>query len=239
MRPVQRSLIVALLLLMPLRAHAADPVGAAALHEKAQAAMQGQHYQEAAELFHAAFQLDPAPELLWNEARARHLGGDLERARELYKQFIERDDAPASLRGRANDSIVEITLALAQRQAPPPAVVAPPDDTFGTVMVVVGGALVAGGVVAHVVAFDAADDMSTYAHAVAGLDEGVRKQRYDDAQSKKDTALALAWVGYGVGAAALVTGIVSLVLTDDPEPSASLTPLVLPGGGGLGASLRF
>lgn len=226
---------------------AENPVGGAAqLHAKALEAMQAQRYGEAAELFHAAYELDSAPELLWNEARARHMAGELERARDLYKQFIERDDAPSSLRGRASDSILEITRELEKpKLVDPPTTPVARDDTFGTVMVVAGGALVVGGVIAHVFAFDAASEMDTYSKEGAeGLDIDERKRRYDDASDAKDTALALAWVGYGVGAAALITGVVSLVITDDPEVGVNdsaiqIEPVWLRGGAGFGATLKF
>lgn len=237
-RAVLRIMVVLLVLVGSPVLAAEDPGGAAQLHAKAQSAMQDKRYTDAAELFHAAYVLDNAPELLWNEARARHMAGALEKARELYKQFIERDDAPAALRGRANDSIVEITLELDKQKVVVPPKIVQHDDTFGTVMVAAGGVLVVGGAIAHIVSFAAADDMSTYARPVVGLDEVTRKQRYEDASDQKDTALALAWVGYGVGAAALVTGIVSLILTDDPD-TVAVRPLLGPGNAGVGATLRF
>lgn len=241
LRPLLAALAALAVLAAPTATWAGDPEGAEKLHAKAQTAMSEQRYADAAELFHAAFELDPAPELLWNEARARHLAGELERARELYKEFIQRDDAPAALRGRANDSIVEITLAL---EKPPdvPKEPEPMDDTFGVVMVSVGGALLAGGVIAHVVSFGAADDMTTYSKPSATLDDATRLAKYQDARSTRDTSQVLAIVGYAVGGAALATGIVSLVLTDDPDPAptgATLTPWFAPGSVGLGATLRF
>lgn len=215
------------------------PVGAETLHEKALAAMEDKRYAEAAELFHAAFALDPAPELLWNEARARHLAGELERARELYKAFIERDDAPSSLRGRANDAIVEITRALDKPDEPDP--IEPMDDTLGIALVVGGGVVLAGGAIVHALSFGAADDMETYSVPSQGLSDEERLRRYNDAKSDRDTFQTLAIVGYAVGGAALVGGIVSLVLTDDPEPTTSFvpSPWAVPGGGGALATWRF
>ncbi|MFO0749497.1 MAG: hypothetical protein U1F43_28080 [Myxococcota bacterium] len=221
-------------------AHAGDPGGAAQLHAKAQEAMAAGRYSDAAELFHAAYELDSAPELLWNEARARHLAGELVKARDLYKEFIQRDDAPAALRGKANDSIVEITLELEK----PPDKVEPEthDDTFGTVMVATGGALVLGGVISHIVSFGAADDMATFAQPSPTLDDATRLDKYQSAKSTRDTTQALAIAGYAVGGAVLVTGIVSLILSDDPEPPADhvqVEPWWSPGAVGANARLRF
>jgi len=213
-------------------------LGAEELHEKAQAAMAEQRYAEAAELFHAAFALDPAPELMWNEARARHLAGELERARDVYKAFIERDDAPAALRGRANDAIVQITLELDKDKTPPVTPPEPMDDTLGTVLVVSGGVLLTGGVVAHVVSFGAADDMETFSKPSATLSDDERLSRYNAAKSDRDTFQTLAIVGYTVGGLALAGGIVSLVLSDDPEPVVGV-PWVVPGGAGALATWRF
>ena len=184
------------------------------LHDVGVAALAEKRYHDAAEAFEAAYALDPAPELLWNHARARHLGGELERARELYREFIHRDDAPPDLRVKANEHLVAIALVL--DRPPPPS---PSYDGLGWGLVAGGAAFAIGGTVAWFLMQDARDDMAAVAEPSATLSDDQRHTRYLDARGDKRTLEALAWTGWGVGAAALTAGTLLLTLFE-PEAAA-------------------
>ncbi len=62
---------------------------------------------------------------------------------------------------------------------------------------------------------------------------------YDALRSDYDDEVFLGAVLAGVGGAAVVTGIVLLVMDGDEDPPAAVGPLVVPGGGGLMSSFAF
>lgn len=99
-----------------------------------------------------------------------------------------------------------------------------------------GVALVATGGGMHAWAVQAADDTSKYAEPVAGLSDDERRSRFDQANEDMQLRGTLAYVFYGVGGAAAVTGAVLLILDAtraEPAPVA-----VLPSGEGGAAGLQ-
>lgn len=69
------------------------------------------HYTEAAALLTRAYELDPAPRLLFNIARAHDRGGEREKARSFYRRYLDGSTEP-ELAQRARS-------ALARLDAPP------------------------------------------------------------------------------------------------------------------------
>jgi len=99
----------------------------------------------------------------------------------------------------------------------------------GVALVAVGGGM-------HGWAIQAADDTSKYANPVEGLSDADRKSRFDQANEDMRLRGTLAYVFYGVGGAAAVTGAVLLILDAvDDEPAAVG---VLPSGQGGAAGLQ-
>jgi hypothetical protein len=95
--------------------------------------------------------------------------------------------------------------------------------TAGIVTASVGALVLAGGLVFNLEANSLASDLNK----PAGWDRGKA--------SSRETYQTFGWVGYGVGAAALITGATLLILggrsgatTDEPS-AVGLTPVVLPG----------
>ena len=101
------------------------------------------------------------------------------------------------------------------------------------------GALVGGGVM-HGFAFSAKSDADALALPDDTLNDADRQRRYnnaaDDAESNETTAFIL----YGVGAAALLGGVIWLASDDtDSSSSVHVAPVLSPSGMGLSASARF
>lgn len=234
-------LLVSLVLAAPAPPDPAPPAAPPdpkALHAQGLDALRAGRFDDAARLFAEAYAIDPAPALLWNEARALHQGGHLVEARDLYRAFIQLDAAPADLRVKANEHIVAITLALEPQPTPPPA----PDtslDVAGWVLVGSGTALAIAGTASWLGAAAPADTMGRLAAPIADLDDAARRARFVAARDDKRTFEGLAWAGWGLGAAALGTGVALLVSGSAaaPSPSATLAPEVGPGL--VGATLRL
>jgi tetratricopeptide (TPR) repeat protein len=72
----------------PLPAHAGNVEEARAFVEKATAAYALNHYTVAGENFEKAFELKPDPALLYNAAQSYRLGGNKERALQLYESYL-------------------------------------------------------------------------------------------------------------------------------------------------------
>jgi hypothetical protein len=156
---------------------------------------------------------------------------------------------------------VDARYSLAPTPAAPPLdPAAPPLDPASTPVLharppggggglgVAGWALVGGGVAIaaagggmHAWALQAADDTSKYAPPIAGLDDAERERRFDRANEDMKLRGTLAYVFYGVGGAAAVTGAVLLILdAGQGEPSGvAILPGAVDGAAGLHVLGRF
>ncbi|PKN55064.1 MAG: hypothetical protein CVU56_23195 [Deltaproteobacteria bacterium HGW-Deltaproteobacteria-14] len=123
----------------------------------------------------------------------------------------------------------------------PPVVVPDESSTAGWWVLGGGAAVLVAGVIIHVAAVDAASEADAWSAPRAGISAAARKARYDDAVAKKDGLEAATWVCYGLGAAAVATGVVLVLLEGpDAEPAAAhVVPVALRGGGGLSFSSAF
>jgi|GEM_PF-1977466 len=104
----------------------------------------------------------------------------------------------------------------------------------GAALLLVGGGM-------HAWAFDRAAATDDLALPSSDMPESMRRSQWQQAESDMGLATALAGVGYGLGGAALVTGIVLLVM--DPRPAedkgAVVAPVSLNGGAGVETRFRF
>ena len=104
-----------------------------------------------------------------------------------------------------------------------------------------GVALVAAGVGMNVWGLDAASEARGYLGPGSDMSDDERKRAYDDAGDQASTRTTTAYILYGVGAAALGTGIVMLLIAPDAEEATSWQPApwVVPGGAGLSVGKEF
>jgi tetratricopeptide (TPR) repeat protein len=115
------SLLGALASAAPSSARAQPAPSAAAAEAKAHydrgiVAYNLGHFEEAIASFTRAYELDPAPILLFNVAQAHYKAGTLERALFFYRRYLESEPA-AQNRDRVEARIQEIEAALADRKA--------------------------------------------------------------------------------------------------------------------------
>ena len=120
------------------------------------------------------------------------------------------------------DQVIDIGAELVAAAVPPPAETS--NDALGWAGIGVGAALLVTGGVLHGLAFDAAGE----ANALP-LTSPTYATDFDGAASRGEALEITAYVGYGLGAAALGAGITLLATGDAPEPAAlRLLPLFDP-----------
>jgi tetratricopeptide (TPR) repeat protein len=112
----------------------------------------------------------------------------------------------------------------------------PPRFTWGVVAASSGAAIAVGG---GVLSWLAQSDRAAVsdARASGGVVTSMTQRRADELEDRANRFTVGSWVLYGVGAAAVVTGVTLLLWPDDPTP-ASAFAVPVPGGAvvGLGAS---
>jgi len=220
--------------------------------ERGQAAFAEGEYDKAITELKAAYAIEEAPILLYAWAQAERLAGDCERAIELYARFLST--APPEAQEEKARSNIEVCGGDPDEAYVPP----PPDDPvdepqddpvepegpeeddiepagpeiLGPALLGGGGAVaVTGGILLGV-----------------GLSQGNRAvdaDTQDDFVDQTDGARGLYAAGLvliGVGAAVMVGGAVRMGLVGAKKKQAqdvAFGPLMLPGGGGIGAVGRF
>jgi len=78
-------------------------------------------FPAAAVAFRQAYELVTNYKLLWNIGRAWEKAGELEKARDRYRELLSLDSADAELRQKAGDALVRVGKALGLRERPEPA----------------------------------------------------------------------------------------------------------------------
>ena len=131
MSPIRLAVLLAALLAAaaPAGAAADEPVPPAGAHAQAEElraratrAYDLQKYGEAAELFAAAYELDPQPGLLYAIGQARRLGGDCLRAIRSYEAFLRSSPPPRHAAvTREQIALCRRALATGTKPAPGPA----------------------------------------------------------------------------------------------------------------------
>lgn len=182
--------------------------------------------------------------LMWERA------GLLEIAEERFKLAARQDDLTATQRRDVAEALVRVAKARAARVAPPepepaPAPLAPVAKSSTTTawVLVVSGAAVTGLGIAGFALSEA--DQSEFHDAARDADGNLlmTRARAEALQSSATTWLNVGVVATAVGGAALVTGIVLLVVADDGAPETRGDVHVggtwFEGGGLVTASGRF
>lgn len=224
-----------------------------ALAQKAAARYEAKAYVEAVELYLEAYRLGEAAALLYNVAVIYDKQiKDPELAIQYYRRYISAPDADPAAASRATKRIQTLKAEQAKRDAArrkaelakakarmtPPAApatsvttrAAPPPESNTAAWVITGVGVVALGVGAGFGVSAAADGDEFEQSTV--LDE--KKALRDDGQQKALVADVL----MGVGAAAVITGVVMLLTADD-APALGVAPTSDGRGGAvwLGGSL--
>lgn len=215
-------------------------------------------YREALARFKAALALSPVANLLFNIARIHEKLGELSEAVTYYERFERAPDAEAAARDSARERLADLRAQIAARAATGPHG-DDPDTTLGVgigqtggpesggtslgtagwILVGVGGATtITGGVLGGL----ALGKQSDFDAATA----------VNDKRAYRDDAKTLALtsdVTIGIGAAALVAGIVLVIVDATSEPSTAgadsgapafvVTPSVGSDGGGVQALVTF
>lgn len=220
--------------------------------ERGQAAFADGEYETAITELKAAYAIEEAPILLYAWAQAERLAGDCERAIELYARFLatappeaqeEKARSNIEVCGGDPDAVyVEPEEEPAQPEADvPPAPGGPEqvDEPQPEGPEILGPALLAGG---------GAFALTGGILLGVGLSQGnqaVEADTQDDFVDETDGARSLYTAGIvliGVGAAIMVGGAVRMGIVGAKKKRANdvaFAPVVLPGGGGIGAVGRF
>lgn len=219
--------------------------------ERGQAAFAAGEYETAITELKAAYAIEEAPILLYAWAQAERLAGDCERAIELYARFLATSPPDAQEeKARSNIEVCGGDPDAAYVAPPPPpdkGVSEAPEGPEGPIDApepeqpkpeILGPVLLAGG---GVLAVTGAVLLGV------GLGQGQRAvdaDTQDEFVDQTDGARGLYTVGLvlvGVGAAVLIGGGVRMGMVGAKKkgPDVALGPLMLPGGGGLGAAGRF
>ena len=219
---------------------------------RGQAAFDEQRYAIARAEFRAAYEIHPEPVLLFNIASTYRREGELERALELYREFVAK--APKDPRAElAGQTIRELEDELAMREAAPPpelvpeadapeppglapvlideepAAPSPPANRMRWPSLVAG----AGGVIAASLAVKSARDAVRAERALEALGEGddwglEQQALYDDGVASRRNVIL-----YSAASAALVTtGVVLSVLGARRREREATTFSVAPSKGG-------
>jgi len=244
MRRWAKTTAVALMLAAPVQAQPADDTVARveALAGEARTLYAAGEFGQAVARYLEAYKLQPAAAVLYNVAVIYDKKlQEVDLAIEYYRRYSAAPDADPDAVQRATARLQALKAEKeARRQADlsalptetvnPPAAATTPPPMAGqtqTVWVLVGPCLAAvtGGGVMGYLAGDAADERA------ASTD---RDERHD-LRDKATTRALVADVLYGVGAAAVVTGLVLIVLDDGPaEPAATALRIGPTTGGGFG-----
>ena len=224
--------MLARLALLLVCALAARPASAQTAVEKAQvayeegrAAFAAGDFPAALQRFERAYMLDNAPTLIFNMARAAEEAGLAEKAVTYYELYLDRN--PDGSDREEVERRVRVSRAMLERErraAPPPPPVGSSSarPALGWSLVGVGVAGVAVGAVFIAGALDDAD-------AASGL-RPVDAERHASLSDDVESQEAAAWVGFGLGGAALAAGLTVLLW---PEGDAPVTATVTPYGAGL------
>jgi len=232
-------------LLLVARTAAAQPNDAERLYTDGQKAYDDKRYDDALAAWEKAYELSHLPGLVFNLAQAHRLRGECTKAVEQYRKFIELDPS-SSQRVTAEALIKELEPCKdapppvvlhhdVTPPPPPPKVIAPPRSVDGdrdhvdvdrghgkrvaSVIVGIGGVAAIG---AGVFFGNRAQSLASEVNSACAA--GCAWKDVEGKDSDGRTALTLQWVGYGVGAAALVTSGVLYFVGMHDHGTVAVTP---------------
>jgi tetratricopeptide (TPR) repeat protein len=235
---VKLAAIILLGLVLFARIAAAEPTDAERFYTEGQAAYDDKRYDDAIASWQKAYDLSHLSALVFNLAQAYRLKGDCTKAVETYQRFIKLDPTSPQ-RGDAEGRLIEIQPCPVEKpvvvepppQQLPPKIVAPVEHggrgkkIAGYVVGILGVALVGGGAYFGSRAQSLASDVN------AACSTGHCEWTSDLASKDSDgrSAEKLQWIGYGVGAAAVITGAL-LVYLGSREHAPPITVAARPDG---------
>lgn len=210
-------------------------------------------YLVAVQVFEAAYDLEPRPELVYNIARSYEKALKPAEAIEAYERFVDLPGTTAALRTKALDSLVALKQERSARaraedvELPPPPtngtepadrVVAPSrgaprDRTLELVLIGGGVAVVGAGAVFGVLALASQDDLDE-AIATGSSD----RNRINELKDETERNALLADIMYGTGALLALSGIILFVATGNASDVA-VGPMDTGDGAGFSVSGRF
>lgn len=215
---IARGLLAGALMVGPAAAQPAGDAGATAdpvekLANEGLDCYQKGDFLCAVKKYRKAYQFEPVGALLYNIAFIYDGKlDDKQLALDYYRRFVNAPDADADTRLAAYERIVELQSDLAKKTPPPPPPgpvkppPPPPPPVAGWATVGIGGALLVTGGVFGLLASNAA---TTQEETSDGAE-------WNDLRDSGPTQALIADISLGLGAAAVITGLV-LVLTHDGE----------------------
>ncbi len=220
------------------------------LSAKGTDAFRAGRYKEAIGAFEQAYAITPVANLLYNIALCYEKLNDLDNAHAYYKRFIVAPDANADVRSTALARMDEIDQLRRNKAVDPlqgggpgggggEKKTPPKDNTWMNAGLITGGtglALLGAGAVFGVLTISDTDDFDN------SRDPVEKARAKDDATQKA----LVADVFYGLGAAALITGGIFIIMDltqgqeeAPPEAGASVRPMIAPDGAGAMVEFSF
>jgi len=225
-------------------------------------AFQNKEYAKAIEKFEAAYKIEEIPNLLYNIAKCYEKLEKYDEAIKNYKKFVFSENIAGDARKDAYESIERLEkiqeFAKKEKDAErrrkeeeaaskdekkddrvaeqPKVKLVEPDHTVAYILGGTGVAFIAGGVVLGL--------MANNQHS--SFESGETTQARRDAAQKGEQFALFADIGFGVGAAALITGVVlwavaspEEVVVDEGASAGRLQPYWSPQAAGLNYQLTF
>ncbi len=226
------------------------------------------HFPEAIEEFEKAYDLKPEPIFLFNIAQSHRNNKNAERAMFFYRRYLEAEPR-AKNRAEVEKRIKEMEKSLAEererlapppvqpvpvapRPPPPPPVVAPlplppepppPVAPPTTSAANPGHGLRIAGIVVGSVGLAGIGAGIAFGVYQANLHDQAFRGTFDQTKlNSSNTFETIEFISFGVGGAALATGIVLYIVgasSSGHDQTVSFVPLLAPGMGGIALSGRL
>lgn len=250
--------------LAPAGARGAEPTAAERafrLSDEAAASYRAHDYRRAIEKYASAYELDPDPNLLYNQGKCYEALGDYPAAKDRYGEFLSKPNGDVNARKKAGDFVAKFNAGAYGGGAPgagaPPRPAPLPDAPVaarargGSALRPLGFGLLAAGALGAAAggylffkgkaSLDDVEGAPGYGQggdpdAVAPLTEAEAQKKVDDGTRQR--ALGGVLLGAGAGLAAVGVGLV-IASPRAAAPASALRLAPLPGGGYASLGGRF
>lgn len=248
--------------LVPAVAAGAEPSAAERalrLSEEGVEFYKARDYRRAVEKYATAYELDPDPNLLYNEGKCYEALGDYPAARDKYNEFLSKPNGDVNARKKASDFVAKfnagnVGVAPSRPAAAKPVVAAKSEggSGSGSSLRPLGFGLLGAGVIGAAAggyfffkgraALEDVKKTSGYGEgsnpdAVASMHEADAQKKIDDGTRQR----TLGGILLGAGAGVAAVGVVFLVAAPKRAlaPTAALNVAPLPGGGYAALGAKF
>jgi tetratricopeptide (TPR) repeat protein len=241
------------LVLVAASAHAQPaPAGPPPVDREAEELYKHGRYAEAAHRFEEAYALDPRPAYLFNTAQSYRLAGQCANAAAAYRKFL--DVAPKDTPNLEKvDAYVRDMDDCVKAQAPmtvaPPAprppeplpVMTPPPEVHGSALPAIGiGVGIAGlAVIGAGVYFQHEVSVAENERAACTMAAPCTLSQLKAIDDRGNSNSTRAIASYSIGAAAVVTGVVLIVIGKKHAAAERVSVAPLPGGAFAGVTYGF